>query len=590
MADVATVLGHLVPIGHTALGISYDNTTSGLTADEVQSAIDEIVASGYVVGPVSATDNALARFDSTTGKLIQNSNAILDDTGNLLTQGTLGINDASLNITVAAVSIDSLFATESEDASELDALFQRHNSTGTVTPKIAFARSRGTEASPTVLFDNDIVGAIDFYGYDGTDYVVAGRIESAIDESATVGPTVMGSEINLYINSQGGTSLTKVMTLSSSKAAVNYAFDVVGTFHAMGISQFDDQTFFDAVAVTPDRIMYCDSTANGLLTGSTNWSWNGTNSDFTATTFDVHNIRITSATPNLITNNTTNTSIYLTANGTGDVFLGDDQASNYIVNLDQSGKTMGLNLVGSNPDYLFHAKNGPATGTRAYMAFQAKDSSSFAGFRLLGYSATGTGNPHWTWLYKEATFGDKCIWTKDDVHKFSFHPDDDKGLLIAAGAGFTATAPQAKLEVVGDVASTTNVAFFRTVQTNDDPNSVLTQARVATTDATVTTLLTIATASNTTYLVRAFVAARRTGGASGTASDSAGYTFVGTFKNASGTLTQVGTTTAVHTAEDQAAWNATFDVSGTDIRIRVTGAANNDITWHASAWRSFLST
>lgn len=36
---------------------------------------------GDVVGPGSATDNAVARFDSTTGKLIQNSVVIIGDTG-----------------------------------------------------------------------------------------------------------------------------------------------------------------------------------------------------------------------------------------------------------------------------------------------------------------------------------------------------------------------------------------------------------------------------------------------------------------------------------------------------------------------------
>ncbi|MDZ4838617.1 MAG: hypothetical protein SGJ04_01290, partial [Bacteroidota bacterium] len=34
-----------------------------------------------VVGPVSSTDNAIARFDLTTGKLIQNSVVTVDDTG-----------------------------------------------------------------------------------------------------------------------------------------------------------------------------------------------------------------------------------------------------------------------------------------------------------------------------------------------------------------------------------------------------------------------------------------------------------------------------------------------------------------------------
>lgn len=39
--------------------------------------------SGDVVGPASATDNALTRFNTTTGKLIQNSTVALSDTGDL---------------------------------------------------------------------------------------------------------------------------------------------------------------------------------------------------------------------------------------------------------------------------------------------------------------------------------------------------------------------------------------------------------------------------------------------------------------------------------------------------------------------------
>ena len=38
---------------------------------------------GDVVGPASATDNALARFDGTTGKLLQNSTVIVTDAGEM---------------------------------------------------------------------------------------------------------------------------------------------------------------------------------------------------------------------------------------------------------------------------------------------------------------------------------------------------------------------------------------------------------------------------------------------------------------------------------------------------------------------------
>jgi hypothetical protein len=53
---------------------------------------------GDVVGPASATDNAIARYDTTTGKLIQNSLVIVDDTGsvtgvNALTAQSLTVNN-----------------------------------------------------------------------------------------------------------------------------------------------------------------------------------------------------------------------------------------------------------------------------------------------------------------------------------------------------------------------------------------------------------------------------------------------------------------------------------------------------------------
>jgi hypothetical protein len=44
---------------------------------------------GDVVGPGSATDNAVARFDTTTGKLIQNSVVLIGDSGNVTGLGTL---------------------------------------------------------------------------------------------------------------------------------------------------------------------------------------------------------------------------------------------------------------------------------------------------------------------------------------------------------------------------------------------------------------------------------------------------------------------------------------------------------------------
>lgn len=63
--------------------------------------IEVVGASGFVVGPASATDNALARYDGATGKIIQNSNAILADTGTLTLNKTATHSGSTLVIAPA---------------------------------------------------------------------------------------------------------------------------------------------------------------------------------------------------------------------------------------------------------------------------------------------------------------------------------------------------------------------------------------------------------------------------------------------------------------------------------------------------------
>jgi hypothetical protein len=55
-------------------GISYNSTTGVITNSSPS-------LGGDVVGPASSTDNAIARYDTTTGKLLQNSVVTIDDSG-----------------------------------------------------------------------------------------------------------------------------------------------------------------------------------------------------------------------------------------------------------------------------------------------------------------------------------------------------------------------------------------------------------------------------------------------------------------------------------------------------------------------------
>lgn len=57
-----------------------DTTTKAPTQQSVKAYVDSS-GSGKVTGPASATDNAIMRYDATTGKLAQNSSVLVSDTG-----------------------------------------------------------------------------------------------------------------------------------------------------------------------------------------------------------------------------------------------------------------------------------------------------------------------------------------------------------------------------------------------------------------------------------------------------------------------------------------------------------------------------
>ena len=76
-----TTTGTSILYGNGSGGFS--NVTIGTGVSFVGGTLSATGSGGDVVGPASATDNAVARFNLTTGKLIQNSGVIIDDTNNI---------------------------------------------------------------------------------------------------------------------------------------------------------------------------------------------------------------------------------------------------------------------------------------------------------------------------------------------------------------------------------------------------------------------------------------------------------------------------------------------------------------------------
>lgn len=81
-AVVQVGAGNLTGLGDT--NVTSPTNGQALTYNSTTGKWENTSAAGTgdVIGPASATDNAITRFDGTTGKLIQNSTATIDDNGN----------------------------------------------------------------------------------------------------------------------------------------------------------------------------------------------------------------------------------------------------------------------------------------------------------------------------------------------------------------------------------------------------------------------------------------------------------------------------------------------------------------------------
>ncbi len=125
-------------------------------------------ANGDVVGPASATDNALVRFDNISGKLVQNSVGILDDSGNLsgiaalTTSGALTLNGGTAN-GVAYLNGSKVLTTGS--ALTFDgAILGITGGTG-IQAKIYNSGLTGTQASSIGVGKSETSGNTVFFGW-----------------------------------------------------------------------------------------------------------------------------------------------------------------------------------------------------------------------------------------------------------------------------------------------------------------------------------------------------------------------------------------------------------------------------------------
>jgi hypothetical protein len=240
----------------------------------------------------------------------------------------------------------------------------------------------------------------------------------------------------------------------------------------------------------------------------------------------------------------------------------------------------------------------PLDAAAGYVAFnllaQAYQASAFRTIANLqarcasGFGTSGTDSPG-VWAFQTTPDGSA---TQRDVVLF-----DDAGNVQFVVAG---TLNAAAVDVVSMV-GVDNGAGNRELQVQPESGGLLAYGAdvlrrvptanrnvddriksVTTTDATVTTVDTIPITASSTYLIQTRIVGRRTGGVSGTADDGCSYVRRGTYTTKAGTVTLMGAVETIGTdREDQAGFDATLTISSTNVLVRVTGAASNNMSWQA---------
>ena len=144
----------------------------------------------------------------------------------------------------------------------------------------------------------------------------------------------------------------------------------------------------------------------------------------------------------------------------------------------------------------------------------------------------------------------------------------------------TAGEPNPGTDVAGQIGYDSNsntVKFYNGTAWDEINNGTPVESSVTTTNATVTTIETVSVATSTTVVcIEVIIGAVRTD----VTSEGAYYKISGAFLNNAGTVTQIDTTVKVE-FESDATWDADFSISGTNVLVRVTGAAAKTINWDA---------
>jgi hypothetical protein len=460
-----------------------------------------VAGSGDVVGGSSSTDNALARYDGTTGKLIQNSVVIVGDTGsitgvNALTAESLTVNNDStlgfsntdtLDVRARIISDLEPNANNAKDIGTngrnwRDAFFGRTLSTVNieVTGTTSFDGSQGTSGQVltsagtgnTPTWTTPTTGTVTSVSATaGTGISVSG---SPITTSGTLTITNTAPDQTVSLTGSGATSISGTypnFTISSTNTTYSQA-----TSTTLGLIELGSDT---VQTVAPNAVTATASRSYALQLNSAgqamvNVPWTDTNSGGTVTSVSALTLGTTGTDlSSTVANGTTTPVITLnvptaSASNRGALSSADWSTFNGKINLSSAitGYTVGTNTALVATDTLLaslgkiqgqiNARSGTVTsvgGTGTVSGLTLSGTVTTSGNLTLGGNLSITADmiyQSFTATASQTTFTPTTAYTASKISVYA------NGVKMVNGADVTVTSGTSVVFATG-VASGTRV-------------------------------------------------------------------------------------------------------------------------------------
>ncbi|MFK5855286.1 MAG: hypothetical protein QM503_04080 [Bacteroidota bacterium] len=183
--------------------------------------------SGEVQGPSSSTDNAIARFDGTSGNIIQNSSVILDDAGNIT--GVNNITTAGFTMTTGAGENKVLISDASGNGSWSEAL-----PLDVQEDDVLIASGINTmnfEGAVTVVDEGNNKATITVSASTAVEEFIQLSSNNSLDLNNLVTPIVIPWDVELFkdiaaFSHSNTTNSSRIIVLHDGLYEINYMFSV----------------------------------------------------------------------------------------------------------------------------------------------------------------------------------------------------------------------------------------------------------------------------------------------------------------------------------------------------------------------------